>query len=62
MKNRNNIGKLKKHVIEQAKYNDFYKILVYISTIDKLRQPTRIIDSIELSANICKVMLIYNNL
>lgn len=51
-----------KCIIKRARYNNFYKVLVYISTIDKPRRFMLVVDSTELLRNICKAMLVYNNL
>lgn len=51
-----------KHIIKYAKYNNFHKILAYINTINRLSQSIKIVDSIKLSKNIHKTMLVYNNL
>lgn len=37
-------------------------MLAFISTIDRPRWPTRVVDSKELLENICKAILVYNNL
>lgn len=58
----NSTGKLIKRAIKQAGYNDFYKVLAYMSTIDRLGQLTRVVNSTELLGNICKAILVYNNL
>lgn len=58
----NNKAKFMKRIIEQAGYNNFYKVLAYISTIDRPGQLTRVVDGIKLLKNICKAMLVYNKL
>ncbi len=37
-------------------------MLVCMSTIGRPRRLTKVLDSTKLSKNICKVMLVYNNL
>ena len=58
----NNIGKLIKDIIEEVRYNNFHAVLACMSTINRQAQSTRVIDSIELSGNIRKAMLVHNNL
>ena len=58
----NSAGKLIKCAIEEAGCNDFHKMLACISTIDRPGQPTKVIDGTKLLGNICKAMLVYNNL
>ena len=51
-----------KRTIKRVGCNDFHEILACMSTIDSLKQLTRVVDSIKLSRNIYKAMLVYNNL
>ena len=48
--------------MERVRYNDFYKLLACMSTINRPGQPTKFLDSIKLLGNICKAMLVHNNL
>ena len=54
--------KLIKCAIGQARCNDFHKVLACLSTIDRPRQSTRVVDGIKLLENIRKAMLVHNNL
>ena len=58
----NSARKLMKCAIELAECNDFHKVLVCMSTIDRPERPTRVVDCTELSGNICKAMLVHNDL
>ena len=58
----NSAVKLMKRAIKRAGCNDFYGVLACITTINRPRQPTRVVDGLELSKNIRKAMLVHNDL
>lgn len=58
----NNARKLMKRTVEQAGCNNFYKVLAYMSNINRPGQSTRVMDGTKLLANIHKAILVNNDL